>query len=248
MKIPVKQEQVEFVRDLPGVRNFCKVYHGSYVGIDTVDFSFCRKRRDFGRGFYVTKLLSQAKYWAIRKGEDNDTEGVVTEFEFDEDFFEDEDFKVIRFSGYTGQWLDFIVLNRSNRKNKPAHNYDLVEGPVADDDIATRIYDYLDGQVSKLQFLEELTHKTPTHQICFCTLQSLQAIKKVEKNDFEYKLKDTISQIIEKLVIEKGLDKIIATDKFYSSGTFVQLADKTTLFYEKDRNEIYKLLLNELNI
>jgi hypothetical protein len=104
-----------------------KVYHGSYTETDTIDFSFCRKRRDFGRGFYVTKLLSQAKYRTIRKGEDNDTEGVVTELEFDEDFFEDDDFKVIRFSGYTDKWLDFIVLNRSNRKDKPAHDYDLVE-------------------------------------------------------------------------------------------------------------------------
>jgi hypothetical protein len=48
-----------------------KVYHGSYTAIDTIDFSFCRKRRDFGEGFYVTKILSQAEYWATRKGEDN---------------------------------------------------------------------------------------------------------------------------------------------------------------------------------
>jgi len=49
-----------------------KVYHGSYTAIEEIDFSFCRKRRDFGRGFYVTKFLSQAEYWAARKGEDND--------------------------------------------------------------------------------------------------------------------------------------------------------------------------------
>ncbi|MDR1416111.1 MAG: DUF3990 domain-containing protein [Prevotellaceae bacterium] len=46
-----------------------KVYHGSYMAIDIVDFSFCRKRRDFGKGFYVTKILSQAELWAARKGE-----------------------------------------------------------------------------------------------------------------------------------------------------------------------------------
>jgi hypothetical protein len=226
-----------------------KVYHGSYAEIDTIDFSFSHKRRDFGRGFYVTKLLSQAKYWAIRKGEDNDTEGVVTEFEFDEDFFDDEDFNVIRFSGYTDKWLDFIVLNRSNRKNKPAHDYDLVEGPVADDDIATRIYDYLEGKVSKSQFLKELTHKSPSHQICFCTLQSLQAIKKrVDKRDFAYKFKNITRQIIEWLITEKGFDKMVATDKFYDSNTFSQLADKNTKFVEKPAKEIYELLLNELNI
>jgi hypothetical protein len=61
-------------------------------------------------------------------------------------------------------------------------------------------------------------------------------------------IKEITKQIIKLLVIEKGHDKIIATDKFYDSNTFAKLADKTTLFYEKDRNEIYKLLLNELNI
>jgi hypothetical protein len=67
-----------------------KVYHGSYMAIENIDFSFSRKRRDFGRGFYVTKLLSQAEYWAARKGDDNDTEGVVTEFDFDEDSFDEQ--------------------------------------------------------------------------------------------------------------------------------------------------------------
>ena len=54
-----------------------KVYHGSYMAIDNIDFSYCHKKRDFGKGFYVTKILTQAEYWATRKGEDNDTDGVV---------------------------------------------------------------------------------------------------------------------------------------------------------------------------
>jgi hypothetical protein len=103
----------------------------------------------------------------------------------------------------------------------------------------------MDGQISKSQFLNELKFKSPTHQICFCTLQSLQAIKKTEKTDFTYKFKNITRQIIEKLVVEKGLDKMIATDKFYDSNAFSRLADKTTGFYERDWNEIYKLLLNE---
>ena len=40
-----------------------KVYHGSYLAIENIDFSFCRKKRDFGKGFYVTKIRSQAEYW-----------------------------------------------------------------------------------------------------------------------------------------------------------------------------------------
>jgi hypothetical protein len=225
-----------------------KVYHGSYKIIDNIDFSFCRKRRDFGKGFYVTKILSQAKYWAVRKGEDNNTEGVVTEFEFDEDFFEDEDLKALRFSGYSENWLDFIVLNRKNKKAAPAHDYDMVEGPVANDDIATKIDDYLDGIISKSEFLKELTYHKKTHQICFCTLKSLQAIKRIKKNDIAYSLKEITRPIIMNLVSEKGLDKADAADKFYNSTTFAQLADKTTKFYEKDWSKVYELLLEELNM
>ncbi|MDR0815033.1 MAG: DUF3990 domain-containing protein, partial [Bacteroidales bacterium] len=231
MKIPIKREQSELVRDLPSARNLCKVYHGSYTEIETIDFSFCRKRRDFGRGFYVTKLLSQAKYWATRKGEDNDTDGVVTEFEFDEDFFEDEDLKTIRFDSYNEKWLDFIVMNRTNKKDRQAHDYDIIEGPVADDDIATRIYDYVNGKISKTTFLNEVKFRKLSHQICFCTLQSLQAIRKLEKYDFAYNLKNITRQIIETLVSENGLDKADATDKLYNSELFTQLSDKITKFY-----------------
>jgi hypothetical protein len=225
-----------------------KVYHGSYTEIETIDFSFCKKRRDFGRGFYVTKLLSQAKYWAARKGEDNDTEGIVTEFDFDEDFFEDEDLKTLRFDSYNEKWLDFIVSNRRNRKDTQAHDYDIIEGPVADDDIATRIFDYVNGEIGKTDFLNELKFRKLSHQICFCTLQSLQAIRKVEKYDFTYNLKNITRQIIETLVTEKGLDKATAADKFYDSELFAQLSDKTTGLYEKNWNEIYRLLLNEIKI
>ncbi|MDR3189268.1 MAG: DUF3990 domain-containing protein [Prevotellaceae bacterium] len=37
-----------------------KVYHGSYLKIDKIDLSKCEPHKDFGRGFYVTKLLSAA--------------------------------------------------------------------------------------------------------------------------------------------------------------------------------------------
>ena len=56
------------------------VYHGSYVKIDEPNLSFCRAGRDFGRGFYVTKIRSQAEQWAVRKGKWRNSKGEVTEF------------------------------------------------------------------------------------------------------------------------------------------------------------------------
>ncbi|MFV0346883.1 MAG: DUF3990 domain-containing protein [Bacteroidales bacterium] len=56
-----------------------KVYHGSYIEITEIDLSQCEIGKDFGQGFYVTKIIEQANSWAERKGSDNGTLGFVTE-------------------------------------------------------------------------------------------------------------------------------------------------------------------------
>lgn len=224
-----------------------KVYHGSHIAIKNIDFSFCKKRRDFGRGFYVTRIHSQAAYWANRKGEDNDTEGIVTEFEFDESFFEDESMNVLRFNGYTEGWLDFIVKNKTNKSNTQVHDCDIVEGPVADDDIAKRVYDYINGAIAKSKFIEELKFRTVTNQICFCTMRSLQAL---EQNKFgtDAKIIETDKQVITKLMADSFLSEYDATDKYYSSNTYNELSDETTALYQKPWQEIYQMLKSELNL
>jgi len=224
-----------------------KVYHGSYLAIENIDFSFCRKKRDFGKGFYVTKIVSQAEYWAIRKGEDHDTEGVVTEFEFDELFFEDKDLKVLRFEGYTEDWLDFITLNRTNKSEQQAHDYDIIEGPVADDDIATRVYDYIKKKISKKQFLSELIRKKPTHQICFCTVQSLQALE-MEKGYIDAETIHIDNHIVQALMSDYRNTEAEAMNIYYTSKTYTQLANETTHLYKESWQEIYRMLIKELNL
>ena len=223
-----------------------KVYHGGYTAIENIDFSFSRKRRDFGKGFYVTKLLSQAEFWAARKGEDNDTEGVVTEFEFDEDSFDDDMLNTLRFDGYTQAWLDFVVCNRLNKKNEQAHGHDIVEGPVADDNIAARVYDYLAKKISREDFLLELTHKTPTHQICFCTVRSLQALK-LNKDHVDVETIHTDNDVVKSLMADFGLSESTAMDVYYTSSTYTRLANESTRLWLKPWRDIYEMLITELN-
>ncbi len=115
--------------------------------ISVIDLSKCELGRDFGRAFYVTKLREQAEFWAKRKGRINNSNGYVTEYNFFENAFEHCNLKVLRFEGYDEKWLDFVVVNR--RLDAPLHDYDIVEGPVANDDIAQRIFAYLAGAISK---------------------------------------------------------------------------------------------------
>ena len=114
-----------------------KVYHGSYIEIDVIDLSLCETGKDFGRGFYVTKLCEQAEFWAKKKGNRKGKSSFVTEYDFDEFFLESSDMiKVLRFEDYNEEWLDFVVLNRKNKSRHQVHDYDIVEGPVADDKVA----------------------------------------------------------------------------------------------------------------
>ena len=220
-----------------------KVYHGSYTAIDEIDLLKCEAGKDFGRGFYVTNILSQAEIWASRKGRNK--RGVVTEFEFDEFFFEDDLVKVLRFEEYTEKWLDFVVLNRINKsKKQQAHDYDIVEGPVADDRITEQIDDYIAGIISKEDFLNDLIY-LPSHQICFCTVQSLQALT-LSKPVINSKIHHIGSNVLQTLMTDFGINEMTAADQYYTSKTYTQLASEITGFYKKDWTEIYELLKQEL--
>ena len=224
-----------------------KVYHGSDMKIETVDLSKCRIGTDFGHGFYVTKILKQAEDIAARVASWHDTLPLITEFEFNEYAFEDKDFKVLRFESYTVEWLDFVVKNRASIASKPMHDYDIVEGPVANDDVAARIYDYLNGDVTKADFVEELRFKKQMHQICFCTTASLQMLSATaSKNNSKILQMDDL--LVEQLMLDNQIDETEAADLFYNSEISAQLADETTEFYKRTFQEIYEMLKKELKI
>ncbi|GHV51822.1 hypothetical protein FACS1894181_14250 [Bacteroidia bacterium] len=222
-----------------------RVYHGSYTEIVHIDLSICEPYRDFGKGFYVTNIREQAEYWAARRGRKNNDSGYVTEFDFPETAFEYWKFKVLRFSGYTEEWLDFVVMNRNRNLPVPSHDYDIVEGPVADDKVTQRIDVYLKGDISKETFLDELTFFRHTHQICFCTHRSLQALERVHENRFTGNMDDAITH---SLIIDFGIAIEKAIDLYFESKTYQQLVDESTGLYEKPWEEVYQLLLQELKL
>jgi len=224
-----------------------RVYHGSYTKIDVIDLEKCEIGKDFGRGFYVTKIKEQAEFWAERKGISHKTAGFITEFDFNENAFQYFRLKTLQFAEYNDAWLDFVAINRNLKAKQPTHDYDIIEGPVADDKIATRINDYLAGKVSKQDFLNELKFIRETHQICFCTTRSLQMLDYVENSiDINYEISKIGEQLVEKLMIDNSIDELQATDLFYTSKTFAALSEKSTELYKKSWQEIYEMLRKEL--
>ena len=211
-----------------------------------VDLDKCQANKDFGKGFYVTKFRKQAEEWAEIIGKVNGYVGVVTEFTFYERAFTEDSLKTLRFSGYNEEWFDFVILNRNLESTEQKHDYDIIEGPVADDKIQRRINRYLEGEISREDFFEQLTkYPEPSHQICFCTINSLRMLKNTNYKPF-IKIEDISELIVEKLVLDFNIDEEKAAEFFYSSKTFGKLADETTEFHKKTWQEVYELLKAEL--
>ena len=224
------------------------VYHGSNIKIGSIDLKKCRPHRDFGRGFYVTKFRKHAENMAKIIGRKNKNEGIITEFEYSENAFTQSICKIKHFDSYDEEWLDFVVLNRNEDNIEPVHEFDIVEGPVADDKVQNRIGHYLSGNINKKDFLEELKWHEETHQICFCTEGALQTLKRIDYRKQISNLSHIGEPIVEKLVTDLGLDEETAADKFFSSNILAKLSDPENKLYEKDWTDIYKLLLTELKI
>ena len=74
------------------------------------------------------------------------------------------------------EWLDFIAKCRSGA----THNYDIVEGPMANDTVWNYVNDFLAGRINRKQFWALAEFKYPTHQISFHTLSALNCLKFVK--------------------------------------------------------------------
>ena len=223
-----------------------EVFHGSYTLIDKIDLAKGQPYRDFGQGFYVTKYRHHAESWAKIIGNKYNTHGFVTEFIYYDSLFTEKLCRVKHFDGYDEEWLDFIVMNRNPLSPIPAHNYDIVEGPVANDKVQRRLTIYLQGKIEKNIFLKELTYHEDTHQICFCTMKSLLCLERKDKT-FAINIAEIGEQILERMIIDHQIDEVLASNLFFNSNIFAQLSDISTQHYLKSWQEIYEKLNKELN-
>ncbi|MDR2579103.1 MAG: DUF3990 domain-containing protein [Chitinispirillales bacterium] len=221
------------------------IYHGSYTEIKQIDLSKCEPYKDFGKGFYATNIRKQAEIWAAKQGKRYGNTGFVTGFKFTESAFEDSDYKTLKFTGYTDEWFEFVIKNRDKNAKIPAHNFDIVEGPVANDNIVVEIGNYLRKVITKEYFFRELSkYPDPTHQICFCTMNSLRSIERIDLQPLS-KMEIIGNHIVANLITTHDLPKDNATDLFYNSETLEKLSDESTGLYEKSWQEIYTMLVEE---
>lgn len=148
------------------------VYHGSNITIEHPEIRKGKNTKDFGPGFYCTVIREQAERWAKRY----DT-GIVNTYTVRLDT----GLNILEFKDMTEAWLDFIIHCRNG---KP-HNYDIVIGAMANDQIYNFIADYIDGIITREQFWMMAKFKYPTHQINFCSPPALKCLEFVSGTQVE---------------------------------------------------------------
>ncbi|MDO5410995.1 MAG: DUF3990 domain-containing protein [Lachnospiraceae bacterium] len=146
------------------------VYHGSYTTVRQPDIIKGKNTKDFGPGFYCTIIREQAVRWAKRY-----RTSIVNSYTVRMDTR----LKILEFTEMTDEWLDFIIHCRQGK----SHDYDIVIGAMANDQIYNFISDYIDGIITREQFWIMAKFKYPTHQINFCSPAALKCLEFVSSEE-----------------------------------------------------------------
>ena len=135
--------------------------------------------KDFGQGFYLSANIKQAQEMASQRASQFlDAQPIVSTFEFDESAMTDGSLRVKRFETYTEEWAEFVLRNRDRKTPQPYHDYDIVYGPIADDNIVRQLRKFELGDINTLtDLMKELKYPEGiTFQYFFGTDKALQKL------------------------------------------------------------------------
>ena len=153
--------------------------YGTCFEFEKIDLNKSHNRRDFGKGFYTTVLRLQSKEWAYRLSlREKKDKYYVYEFLFEEESA----LKVKRFDTLNEEWLEFIKLNRS--EGGLQHDYDVVIGPVADDNTMETVQLYIASILTAHEAVERLRYNQVNNQVSFHTEKALKCLKLVRRSSY----------------------------------------------------------------
>jgi len=142
-----------------------KLYHGSNVVVDAPSLKFSRKELDFGAGFYTTTNYEQAVLFSEKVVERKNGSKVVSVYDFNADILQN--YKVLEFFEPDINWLNFVSAHRNS--SPPNNDYDLIIGPVANDDVFRTLFLYFTGERDADETLKLLKIKKLFNQYVFKT-------------------------------------------------------------------------------
>lgn len=157
------------------------LYHGTSAEFDgnNIDLSASSRPKDFGNGFYLTSICSQAEKWASRNKKYNKSNHeIIKKYEYEEKLGSGV-LNILLLNEYNEEWLEYIIKNRNSMDNT-TDNYDLVIGLMADGHIKELMKDYISDFITKEELLDELKFENENDQYTFKTEQSLRFLKFIE--------------------------------------------------------------------
>lgn len=153
------------------------LYHGSSVEVREPRLLKIQRELDFGKGFYTTSDLAQASSWAQRTAKRRGSgQAVVSVYEMDEAALDA--LRVLRFERADVQWLRYVAANR--RGMAAAEDWDVVVGPVANDQTMPVITLFLDGFYDEEETIKRLLPQKLKDQYTFKTARALSCLRCTE--------------------------------------------------------------------
>ena len=154
-----------------------KLYHGSNIEVVKPKLMQSVRALDFGRAFYLTSDFEQASRWAktsvLRRGEGC---AVVSIYEFDE--IASSTLHRLDFLEPDAAWLKYVSRNRNGMFDEA--DYDIVSGPVANDNTMPVWNLYFKGAYSEDEALRRLLPQRLKDQYAMKTDAALACLKFVE--------------------------------------------------------------------
>jgi len=152
------------------------LYHGSNCDIKDIDLAMCKPYKDFGQSFYLTTILTQAQEMSRKVAERFGGKPVVNEFEFNDTDLSS--LKIKKFDRPNREWAEFVMANRSRNSRHPADDFDLIIGPVANDDIATLFRTFSIGVITIDELVNGLKSRKLNNQYAFRTAKATSLLHK----------------------------------------------------------------------
>ena len=155
------------------------LYHGTNKDFDVIDLTKSKPNKDFGKGFYLSADYNQALAMANIKVEQLESgEPIVMAFEVNEQDIEQ--LRGLHFDEYSEEWAKFILLNRRNKSAEPAHDYDVIYGPIANDRVGVQLWKYESQTIDLPTLVRKLQNmKGITFQYFFGTARAIKLLKRL---------------------------------------------------------------------
>lgn len=129
---------------------------------------------DFGTGFYLTSDYKQAQRWAVRTtNRRQEGKPAISVFSIENKEFEK--FQLLIFEAANKEWLEYVAKHRTDKFTEDI--YDIVIGPVANDQAIRTVNDYLKGRFTSDIAIQLLLPQKLKDQYVFKTEKALTALK-----------------------------------------------------------------------